>query len=302
MDLRRGAPVARLAMERTRSRTMRSVEPGSRSCSDGMRVAPHPKSKRPVRSLRTRVAPLRWTLESGGPEGDAALKRESLHQPAEAKKAKSSDQGEAESGGQPRGSEASGSGTIRPGSDVGSGPNRPDKKLKTPEPRGEKRAAPITWQEAVEKDLKLIDLIKAAPEPEIIGAMPTLHDTPVIAGYPETGTLVDAYDERTGKPLPLDKVERARGRELDKMLEHNLKTDITWEHTKKLGLKIVKSRWVDGWKFLPDDPNGVRSRCVAQEMNTHNRDDVFSGTSPLKAHRMVCERCGNSKERAIEQT
>ena len=235
-------------------------------------------------------------LESGGPEGDAALKRESLYQPVEAKRAKSSDRGEAESGGQPRGSEASGSGTIRPGSDVGSGPNRPDKKLKIPESRREKRAAPITWQEAVEKDLKLIDLIKAAPEPEIIGAMPTLHDTPVIAGYPETGTLADACDERTGEPLPLDKVERARGRELDKMLEHNVKTDITWEHAKKLGLKIVKSRWVDGWKPLPDDPNGVRSRCVAQEMNTHNRDDVFSGTPPLKAHRMVVSAAATAKK------
>ena len=92
--------------------------------------------------------------------------------------------------------------------------------------------------------MTLIELIKAAPEAEVIGAVPTLHDKPVIAGYPETGTLADAYDERTGKPLPLDKVERARGRELDKMLEHNLKTDITWEHARKLGLKIVKSRWV----------------------------------------------------------
>ena len=31
----------------------------------------------------------------------------------------------------------------------------------------------------------------------------------------------------------------------------------------------------------------MRSRCVAQEINTHQRDDVYSGTPPLKCHRMV---------------
>ena len=49
----------------------------------------------------------------------------------------------------------------------------------------------------------------------------------------------------------------------------------------------LRSRWVDGWKPLPGDENGVRSRCVAQEINNYARDDVSSGTPPLKAHRMV---------------
>ena len=100
--------------------------------------------------------------------------------------------------------------------------------------------------------------------------MPTLHELP-LAGYPEWGALncgEKAYDERTGVELPTEKVKRARGREIDKMDEHNVKKDITWEEAKRLGLKIVKSRWVDGWKPLPDDPHGVRSRCVAQEVNT----------------------------------
>ncbi|CAE7698042.1 RE1, partial [Symbiodinium microadriaticum] len=71
------------------------------------------------------------------------------------------------------------------------------------------------------------------------------------------------------------------------MIEHGVREDITWEEAKRRGLKIVKSRWVDGWKPLPDDPQGVRSRCVAQEVNVSQRDDVASGTPPLKAHRMV---------------
>ena len=105
-----------------------------------------------------------------------------------------------------------------------------------------------------------------------------------MAGYPETGTVEQAFDERTGEELPIEKVKRARGRELDKMQEHNVKRDMTWEEARKLGLKIVKSRWLDGWKGLPDDPEGVRSRCVAQDINNYQREDVSSGAPPLKAH------------------
>ena len=80
-----------------------------------------------------------------------------------------------------------------------------------------------------------------------------------------------AFDERTGEALPLDKVKKARGPELDKMLERNVKKDISRAEAKQQGLKIVRSRWADGWKPLPDDPHGVRSRCVAQEVNVNQR-------------------------------
>ena len=84
-----------------------------------------------------------------------------------------------------------------------------------------------------------------------------------------------AYDERTGEELPPEKVQAGRGRELDKMTEHNVKVDITWQKARGLGLKIVNSRWADGWKHLPNDPKGVRSRWVAQE--TYQGDDVYRG-------------------------
>ena len=77
------------------------------------------------------------------------------------------------------------------------------------------------------------------------------------------------------------------------MQEHSVKPDMTWEEARKLGLKIVRSRWVDGRKALPDDPEGVRSRCVAQEINNYQREDVSSGMPPLKAHRMVLAHSAN---------
>ena len=105
-----------------------------------------------------------------------------------------------------------------------------------------------------------------------------------------------AFDERTGQPLPLNKVKTARARELSKMEEHEVKKDISWDEARRQGLKIVRNRWVDGWKPLPNDPNGVRSRCVAQEINDHERDDVFSGTPPLRVHRMILSAAATAKK------
>ena len=48
--------------------------------------------------------------------------------------------------------------------------------------------------------------------------------------------------------LPLDKVKKARGRELDKKAEHKVKKDITYEEARKRGFKIVKSSGSTGGK------------------------------------------------------
>ena len=175
-------------------------------------------------------------------------------------------------------------GTKRPASDpaaagsAGSPATRKDPK--TEESKGEKRTAEISVEELFEANLE-----GGLPVKELVFAWPTLHDQPV-AAYAEWGRLLHgevAYDEEKGQPLPRDKVVRARGRELDKMDERQVKEDITWEQVQQRGLKVAKSRWVDGWTPLPDDPDGVRSRCVAQEINHTPRDDVYSGAPPLKA-------------------
>jgi hypothetical protein len=62
---------------------------------------------------------------------------------------------------------------------------------------------------------------------------------------------------------------------------------MTMEEVKKRGLKVVKSRWVNTRKALPDDPGGVRSRLVAQEINVGPRNGTFAGTPPLWVHRSV---------------
>ncbi|CAE7318183.1 GIP, partial [Symbiodinium sp. CCMP2456] len=62
-----------------------------------------------------------------------------------------------------------------------------------------------------------------------------------------------AAEEVIGEALPVEKVKKARGRELDKMLRRT----------------------------------SPGKRLKAEEVNVSQRDDVASGTPPLKAHRMV---------------
>ena len=171
-------------------------------------------------------------------------------------------------------------------------PEAVPKRTKQESKRGEKREATTETDDLRASDLHAAMLLET---PECMSGETTLHTVPlaavweesVVAGYPDWAHYEGAVDERTGESLPEDKVKRARGRELEKMDEHNVKKDISWSEARELGLKIVKSRWVDGWKPLPDDPNGVRSRCVAMEINTGPRDDVFSGTPPLMGHRLI---------------
>ena len=87
--------------------------------------------------------------------------------------------------------------------------------------KGAKRPAETTLEEAASE---------AQGHEEVIGGLPTLHEEALLAAYPDDGLLdtQGAFDERTGEALPVDKVRKARGRELDKMLEHNVKEDITW--------------------------------------------------------------------------
>ena len=206
----------------------------------------------------------------------------------------------------PAGSTAASASAKRPTE----GTQEAQKRLKAPDPKGSKRDPEVSVQELQDaEDISTLLLQQdESTHAEEKGTLPTLHDVPLaaifedslLAGYPEWGNVTSAFDERSGEALPLEKVKTARGRELDKMIEHNVKTDITWEEARRRGLKIVRSRWVDGWKTIDGDPRGVRSRCVAQEVNTGPREDVHSGTPPLKAHRMILS-CAATKRKGQHQ-
>ncbi|CAE7467666.1 RE2, partial [Symbiodinium natans] len=111
------------------------------------------------------------------------------------------------------------------------------------------------------------------------------------------------YDEKTGKLLDPEKVKIGRMKEMTKMESFGVKGDITYDEAKAKGLRLVKSRWIDTEKEIEGKP-GVRSRLVAQEVNTYKREDVSMGTPPIRVHRAVIShaataRPGESKSKKL---
>ena len=53
------------------------------------------------------------------------------------------------------------------------------------------------------------------------------------------------------------------------------------------GLEIVYGKWLDDANGTTEDPDAVRSRLVATQVNTHAREDVTQATPPIKASRII---------------
>ena len=52
-------------------------------------------------------------------------------------------------------------------------------------------------------------------------------------------------------------------------------------------LEIVYGKWLDDVKGTPEDPDAVRSRLVATQVNTYAREDVTQATPPIEASRVI---------------
>ena len=78
------------------------------------------------------------------------------------------------------------------------------------------------------------------------------------------------------------------------MESFNVKNDITYAEAKARGLRLVRSRWIDTAKEIDGKP-GVRSRLVAQEVNTYKREDVSMGTPPMRVHRAIISHAATAK-------
>ena len=102
------------------------------------------------------------------------------------------------------------------------------------------------------------------------------------------------YDERTGEALETSEVYKGRDKELTKMESFNVKNDITYAEAKAKGLRLVRSLWIDPAKELDGKPR-VRSRLVAQEVNTYKREDVSMGTPPMRVHRAIVSHAATAR-------
>ena len=98
-------------------------------------------------------------------------------------------------------------------------------------------------------------------------------------------------DDRTVKTLDSVKVFQARKEDLSEVHKHSVykKVPIT-QCIERTGRKPIGTRWVDINKGDDENPN-YRSRIVAQEFNSHKRDDLFAATPPLEAINVIIFCC-----------
>ena len=105
--------------------------------------------------------------------------------------------------------------------------------------------------------------------------------------------LPEQWDERTGKALDMEKVVKGRLKELQKLKERGVHVHVPREDAMQdCTVMFVKTRWVQTAKG-----DEVRCRFVAQEFAKGDpREDLFAGTPPLFAARMLVSRTASSPE------
>ncbi|CAK0820598.1 unnamed protein product, partial [Prorocentrum cordatum] len=150
------------------------------------------------------------------------------------------------------------------------------------------------------------DLPGARKRQKILAGLPTLHDQepqaeemletlPLLAALPDDAEWQeqlldwerDYYGTKSGKLLNKQKVYEGRRRELDNMQRLEVKEPILLSEARAQGLEVVYSKWLDDEKATPEDPDAVRSRLVATQVNTYGREDVTQATPPIMTTRLL---------------
>ena len=102
-------------------------------------------------------------------------------------------------------------------------------------------------------------------------------------------------DDRTRKILRAADVRQARLKEIQTLESMKVYDKVPRSDATSGGYKIVKTRWLDVDKGEGGNVSDVRSRCVAKEYNTGNRDDVFAATPALEAVRLLISLTASSR-------
>ena len=158
---------------------------------------------------------------------------------------------------------------------------------------------------------------------ELVGGLPSLHEPGYVScpsdsalsylcagsaateGNPEalpyTITVLQegktVYGTKSGLPLDPAKVREGRQLEMDNIEKFGVRSVISLAEAKQRGLKLVHAKWLDDVKPTTADPNAVRSRLVATELNTYAREDVTQSTPPLKASRLVVSLAASKRDK-----
>ena len=103
-----------------------------------------------------------------------------------------------------------------------------------------------------------------------------------------------AYDDVSGAALNPKHVQEARQVEMEYFKKMNVYTKVSrWDIP--AGTKVVKVKWIDINKGDTDNPV-MRSRLVAMEFNDGDRPELYAGTPPTEALRMLISMAATSRK------
>ena len=94
------------------------------------------------------------------------------------------------------------------------------------------------------------------------------------------------YGAKSGTLLDSQKVYEGRLRELANIEKLQVAEPIQLQEARAQGLEIVHGKWLDDAKGTLENPDAVRSRLVATQVNTYVCEDVTQATPPIKASRI----------------
>jgi hypothetical protein len=123
-----------------------------------------------------------------------------------------------------------------------------------------------------------------------IGAMFAHEKSNEMRDYEESGEDLETgefWDAQTGEILNQEMVRRAIEEEMGEVRKHQVRMKVPiakcWTET---GKASIGTQWIDVNKGDIENPE-YRSEQVAKEIHTHNREDLFAATPPLKARKML---------------
>ena len=138
--------------------------------------------------------------------------------------------------------------------------------------------------------------VPAAGRPAPEDANMDAHKLVALAAMPDdqgkwTQRVIDwdkkYFGAKSGDLLDKQKVYEGRLRELANIEKLEVAEPIQLQEARAQNLETVYGKWLDDVKGTPEDPEAVRSRLVATQVNTYAREDVTQATPPIKASRTI---------------
>ena len=104
------------------------------------------------------------------------------------------------------------------------------------------------------------------------------------------------FDDVIGKELPWSAVRKARELELKYLRDLGVYEQVDEkEAVEKYGVTPIDTKWIDTDKAFEGEPMQIRSRICAREIKSDDRPDLYVGTPPLEALKVIMSIAANHK-------